>query len=71
MLIFGNRLCVPNDETLKQEILDEAHNSAYAMHPGGTKMFRTLREHYWWPNMKREITAFVSKCLICQQVKAE
>ena len=69
--MFGNRLCVSNDETLKQEILDEAHNSAYAMHPGGTKMFRTLREHYWWPNMKREITAFVSKCLICQQVKAE
>lgn len=53
--MFGNRLCVPNDEVLKQEILDEAHNSAYAMHPGGTKMFHTLRENYWWPNMKREI----------------
>ena len=70
-LMFGNRLCVPNDDGLKQEILDEAHNSAYAMHPGSTKMFRTLREHYWWPNMKREIAAFVSRCLICQQVKAE
>ncbi|KAK9912200.1 hypothetical protein M0R45_036072 [Rubus argutus] len=32
-------------------------------------MFRTLREFYWWPNMKREIAAFVSRCLICQQVK--
>ena len=45
-LMFGNRLCVPDDEDLKQEILDEAHNSAYAMHPGSTKMFRTLREYY-------------------------
>lgn len=70
-LMFGNRLCVPNDEALKLEIMDEAHSSAYAVHPGGTKMFRTPKEHYWWPNMKREIAAFVSKCLICQQVKAE
>ncbi|XP_040361820.1 uncharacterized protein LOC121049220 [Rosa chinensis] len=65
------RLCVPNVEALKREILDEAHNSAYALHPGGTKMYRTLKEYYWWPNMKREIAAFVSKCLVCQQVKAE
>ncbi|XP_024164285.1 uncharacterized protein LOC112171315 [Rosa chinensis] len=34
-------------------------------------MYRTLKEYYWWPNMKREIAAFVSKCLVCQQVKAE
>ena len=60
-LMFGNRLCVPNDEVLQHEVLDEAHNSAYAMHPGGTKIFHTLREHYRWPNMKREIAAFVSK----------
>ncbi|KAM5578041.1 hypothetical protein ABKV19_008388, partial [Rosa sericea] len=57
-LMFGKRLCVPNVEALKLEILNEAHNSAYALHPGGTKMYRTLREYYWWPNMKREIAAF-------------
>ncbi|XP_024164118.1 uncharacterized protein LOC112171118 [Rosa chinensis] len=34
-------------------------------------MYRTLKEYYWWPNMKREIAAFVSRCLVCQQVKAE
>lgn len=41
------------------------------MHPGGTKMYRDLREFYWWPGLKREVTDFVSKCLTCQQVKAE
>ncbi|KAA0056692.1 pol protein [Cucumis melo var. makuwa] len=25
---------------------------------------------YWWHNMKREVAEFVSKCLVCQQVKA-
>ena len=55
---------------LKHEILEEAHSSAYAMHPGSTKMYRTIRENYWWPNMKREIADFVSRYLSCQQVKA-
>ena len=33
-------------------------------------MYRTLKEHYWWNGMKKEIVSFVSKCLTCQHVKA-
>jgi len=66
-----NRVCVPSELDVHRAILEEAHSSAYAMHPGSTKMYRTLREHYWWPGMKRDITEFVSKCLSCQQIKAE
>ncbi|XP_034208122.1 uncharacterized protein LOC117621668 [Prunus dulcis] len=69
--MVGTRLYVPNDKALKREILEEAHGSAFAMHPGSTKMYHTLREHYWWPFMKKEIAKYVRKCLICQQVKAE
>jgi len=28
-------------------ILDEAHNSAYSIHPGATKMYMDLKERYW------------------------
>ena len=41
------------------------------MHPGGNKMYRDLRELYWWLGLKREVTNFVACCLTCQQVKAE
>ena len=34
-------------------------------------MYKTLKEHYWWNGMKKEIASFVSRCLTCQQVKAE
>ena len=70
-LVMGSRLCVLAAEELKRQILEEAHSSAYAMHPGSTKMYRTLKEYYWWSGMKREVAEYVSKCLICQQVKAE
>ena len=49
----------------------EAHKTPYSVHPGATKIYKDLREHYWWPNMKNEIAEFVSKCLTCQKVKAE
>ncbi|XP_068329661.1 uncharacterized protein [Pyrus communis] len=71
MLMQERRMYVPNNDELKKEILDEVHISAYAMHPGGTKMYHTIRPFYCWPGMKREIAEYVSRCAICQQVKAE
>ncbi|KAA0041502.1 DNA/RNA polymerases superfamily protein [Cucumis melo var. makuwa] len=70
-LMKYDMLCVLKDQTLKDQILEEAYSSAYAMHPSSTKMYRTLKKHYWWPGMKREITEYVAKCLIYQQVKPE
>ena len=71
MIVKGQRMCVPENGELKRDIMEEAHSSAYAMHPGSTKMYKTLKEHYWWNGMKKEIASFVYKCLTCQQVKAE
>ncbi|WMV08301.1 hypothetical protein MTR67_001686 [Solanum verrucosum] len=71
VLFYQNRLCVPNDDNLRGIFFNEAHTSPYAMHPGGTKIYQTIKKHYWWNGMKREIAEFISKCLVCQQVKAE
>ena len=34
-------------------------------------MYRDLRRQFWWPGMKKDLALFVSRCLTCQQVKAE
>ncbi|KAA3462904.1 NBS-LRR resistance-like protein [Gossypium australe] len=62
-LRFRNRICVPNVVDLKDLILCKAHDSLFAMHPGGAKVYRDLRESYWWPKMKREIVKYVAKYL--------
>ncbi|KAE8715038.1 Zinc ion binding, putative isoform 1 [Hibiscus syriacus] len=71
VLCFKGRYCVPDDAELRQTILTEAHSSPYAIHPGGDKMYRNLRERYYWIGMKKDISDFVARCLTCQQVKAE
>ena len=71
MIVKGQRMCVPEYGELKRDIMEEAHSSAYAMHPGSTKMYKTLKEHYWWNGMKKEIASFISRCLTYLQVKVE
>ena len=71
ILRFGTRLFVLTDGDLKRELLEEAHCSKFAIHPVGTKMYKDLKQNYWWPSMKRDIARFVAQCLVCQQVKAE
>jgi hypothetical protein len=33
------RLCVPNDEELSRDILEEVHQTLYMVHPDSTKMY--------------------------------
>ena len=70
-LYFQDRLCVPYDKELKKKLLFAAHNTVFTMHPGGNKMYQDLKQRYWWKGMKIDVTEYVSKCLTCQQVKAE
>ena len=56
---------------LKKKILYESHNTVFTMHPGGNKMYQDMKQYYWWRGMKKDISKYVSKCLMCQQVKVK
>ncbi|XP_074304823.1 uncharacterized protein LOC141639644 [Silene latifolia] len=70
-LRFNGRWCIPDNEGLKKKILTEAHATPYSIHPGGDKLYKDLKKTFWWPNMKKEVAEFVSRCLTCQRVKGE
>ena len=46
VLTMKGRVYVPNVEDLRKLIMEEAHFSAYAMHPSSSKMYRTIKENY-------------------------
>ncbi|KAL4283832.1 hypothetical protein GQ457_16G018880 [Hibiscus cannabinus] len=71
VLCFKDRIVVPDDGELRQTILTEAHSSPFSMHPGSTKMYRDLKDKYYWVGLKKDVAKFVSKCMVCQRVKAE
>ena len=71
VLWFQDRLVVPKNLELRKKILDEAHLSKYAIHPGSSKMYQDLRTRFWWTQMKREVARYVAECDVCRRVKAD
>ena len=71
VLYYKDRVCVPDDNDLRKSILEEAHSGSFAIHPGSTKMYQDLKMSFWWSRIKRDVSEFVTKCLVCQRVKAE
>ena len=64
-LYYRDRVCVPNDDELKKSILKEAHSGSFSMHLGSTKMYQDLKTSYWWSKMNRDVSEFVTKCMVC------
>ncbi|GJT03404.1 putative reverse transcriptase domain-containing protein [Tanacetum coccineum] len=70
-LCLNGRSWLPCYGDLRTVIMHESHKSKYSIHPGFDKMYQDMKKLYWWPNMKVDIAAYVSKCLTCAKVMAE
>ncbi|GKE46695.1 putative reverse transcriptase domain-containing protein [Tanacetum coccineum] len=70
-LCLNNRSWISHFSDLRAFIIHECHKSKYSIHLGSDKMYQDLKKLYWWPNIKAEITTYVSKCLTCAKVKVE
>nr|GEY42856.1 hypothetical protein [Tanacetum cinerariifolium] len=68
---FENHVWLPLFDGLRNLVMHESHKSKNSIHPRSNKMYQDLKPLYWWPNMKADITTYVSKCLTCAKVKAE
>ncbi|XP_020997190.1 uncharacterized protein LOC110272407 [Arachis duranensis] len=44
---YKGRICKPDVGSLRQDILKEAHNSGFSIHPGSTKIYYNLKKMFW------------------------
>ena len=58
------RVVVPN--SMRQEIIREAHNSNLCGHGGIFKTAERISAEFWWPNMAVDIKTHIDACEPCQ-----
>jgi len=66
---MDNRIYVPNNKDLCEQILVEHHEPAALGHLGQKKILELLKRTYWWPQMKLDVEDFVRGCQSCQRNK--
>lgn len=65
-----DKLCVPKG-SLREWLVREAHGGGLMGHFGVQKTLDILHEHFYWPNMRRDVQVICDKCITCLQVKSK
>jgi len=52
-------------QSLVKDVLRAEHSSPLAAHPGGTRMYQTLRDRYYWPSLAMDVFGWVAACPTC------
>ena len=71
MLRYQGRLCVPDVDDLRNQILEKTHAFRYSIQSGATKIYGDLRELYWCDGLKRDIEEFIPNCPNFKQLKSK
>lgn len=69
LLRHDNVVYVPDDRTLRSKLLKEVHDAPTGGHLGISKTMTRLCQHFYWPNMRREVQQYCNSCVACQQSK--
>ena len=63
------RLVIVLPQPLQEKAILNHHLAYYAGHFGVHKTLQRLKLSYYWPKMKRQVKAFISRCLFCLSYK--
>ena len=55
VVYIEERIYIPNNKKIIEEILKENHNLVDVGHPGQYRMLKLLKRAYWWPGLKEDI----------------
>ncbi|KAF7832987.1 Transposon Ty3-G Gag-Pol polyprotein [Senna tora] len=69
-LFRENKLCVPKC-SMHELLVRESHGGGLMGHFGVLKTLDMLKEHFFWPHMKRDVEKLCSKCISCRKAKSK
>src|SRR6201995_3364263 len=69
LVYHKGKLYVPLDVELRCDIIRSCHDVPAAGHLGQTGTLELVNHHYWWPTLRKDVTAYVQGCDTCYKIK--
>ena len=65
VVYIEERIYIPNNKKIWEEILKENHNLVDIGHPDQYRMLELLKRTYWWLGLKENVKKYVQGCFKC------
>ena len=69
IVYVDRRIYIPNNQKIRERILQENHEPVDIEHPGQQQMMELIKWNYWWPEIKTDVKKYVQGYFKCQQNK--
>ncbi|GKD48216.1 transposon ty3-I gag-pol polyprotein, partial [Tanacetum coccineum] len=57
--------------SLRSQLIKEVHAGGMSAHLGRVKTIASVESQFYWPQLKRDVVAFVKRCVVCQEGKGK
>ena len=71
IVYVNRRIYVPNNQKIKERILQENHKPADIEYQGQHWVMELIKRNYWWPEIKNNMKNYVQGCFKWQQNKIQ
>jgi hypothetical protein len=71
VIFCKDKIYVPNNAKLHEDILHARHNPPAAGHFGSIHIKEYVKQDYWWPQLYKDIAQYITRCNECQRTKID
>ena len=59
IIYMDRQIYIPNNRKIKEQILQENHNTADMGYLGQQRIIELVKRNYWWPGLKEDIKKYI------------